>query len=258
MQTSDIIHITPKDIMLAPNKELRPRFMALAHLALSSEKYREHVKFLASQGTYVILDNSVIELGESLDFEQLLEVAQDLNVDEIILPDAYKDIDRTLVLVDKALKYLRDQDAMGMFKLMAVCQGATVRDVVRCFELLNASPSIDVIGMPKMLATIHPAGRAYFERLWLHSDKDIHLLGLWYSWNELNEYEVLSQVRSMDTVLAWWQYSNGLTPKAIRPDGFTAALSAKPGSRKNAKDFEAFVNQSLLCELTGGTYERRH
>ena len=115
---------------------------------------------------------------------------------------------------------------------MAVAQGKDVREFMKCFNALCAIPEINTIGIPKRCAKLHPQGRPFFERLWTGANnnvkKDIHLLGLWYSYEELYRYQYPDRIRSVDTCLASFHAShmdpNLFNPWAVRPDGHTIDL----------------------------------
>lgn len=175
--------------------------MALAHLALKYPAYTEC--FRKYQG-YKILDNSIVELGDSVSLEDLLNVAHAIDADEIILPDVFDNGEETVKLVKHSIRCLKENDLLNTYKLMAVCQGKNIKEIEKCFEELNKIPEIDVIGIPKRFATKHELGRPGFEFLWTNSQscsKDIHLLGLANCFNELLEYKFPERIRSCDTCL---------------------------------------------------------
>ena len=84
---------------------------------------------------------------------------------------------------------------------------------------------VDVIGIPKVLAKMHPQGRPYFvNELCYLGCKPHHLLGLWYSMTELQEYHDLELIRSCDTVLLGYMAKHGKPITGVRPDGYTVDL----------------------------------
>lgn len=168
--------------------------MLLAHL---KDYYpKEH-----KRNCYVIMDNSLIELGGAVDVETVYKAAKQCNADEFILPDVFRDASATIEEVTKSIGWLYTTEHIHEMRLMAVCQGATIEDFTRCFKALEAMPEIHCIGIPKVAATLLPEGRPGLEYLWQGSPKAIHLLGCWTNLREFCEYKHPSLIRSCDTCI---------------------------------------------------------
>lgn len=216
----NIAHIVPvKQMYLI---EDQPIAMFLTHLV---ENYPEYEHFAKNFKGYKILDNSLIEVGKAMSIGRVIDAACRIHADEIILPDVFRSSGPTLHAVESGLTTI---DTMGMsqaFYVMAVAQGHSAETFKQCYEALEKINEIDVIGIPKITAKLHPKGRPYFEPLWFNSHKSIHLLGLWYSFIELSAYRALNRIRSVDTCLASFFTLHGLEyASAVRPDGFTIDL----------------------------------
>ena len=198
--------------------------MYLTHMV---EKYPQYANTARDARGYKILDNSLIELGGAVDLERVLNAAKVINADEIILPDVFQDGPATVKAVRESLQYLTDKwpNRDWPFKLMAVAQGATIEEWYTCYLELLAMPDVDVIGIPKVLAKMHPQGRPYFvNELCDLRQKPHHLLGLWYSVSEFTDYRDLNLIRSCDTVLLGFMAKYGMSSIGVRPDGFTVDL----------------------------------
>jgi hypothetical protein len=197
--------------------------MFLTHLV---EDYPFYADFARDVKGYKILDNSLIELGGAVDLRRVLIAADYIHADEIILPDVFQQGPETLEAVEEAIKEIREIYPDGCpYKLMAVAQGRTVEEWHECYKSLLNNPYVDVIGIPKVLAKLHPQGRPYFvNELCNLKYKPHHLLGLWYSFTELNEYKKFDDIRSCDTVLLAYMAKHGLDKTGVRPDGFTIDL----------------------------------
>lgn len=195
--------------------------MFLTHLALKSPKYLAHA---SNYKGYKILDNSLIENdGKALDIKKVLEVAQEINADELILPDVFLNGPATIRAVEDALKKVGASGYKG--KLMAVVHGVNDQDWFETYRILNTIEEIDVLGIPKVTAKIHPRGRVHFaNRICEESRKEIHLLGLWYSFTELLDYRYPEKIRSMDTCQLAYLVQNHLNIYATRPDRYTVDL----------------------------------
>ena len=198
--------------------------MFLTHLV---EKYPQYAQMARQVKGYKILDNSLIELGGAVDIKRILQAAEIIGADEVILPDMFQDYRGTISAVERALITI-DQIYQGKwpFKLMAVAQGANFHEWRACYNELFRNEKIDVIGIPKVCAKMLPGGRPeVIKRSECNlEEKPHHLLGLWYSAAELLEYKHPETIRSCDTVLASFLAKHDLHYMGIRPDGFTVDL----------------------------------
>lgn len=181
--------------------------MALTHLVLESPEYAEFYKERKKRGDFVILDNSLIELGEAADMEKVLRAADMIKPDEIVLPDVFRKKDETIYAIELALYNYGKE--MSKYKLMAVAQGETTEEWIDCYRALGEYPEIHTIGIPKVLTDITGcnAGRYeicdYLSRHGLvHLDKDHHLLGVWANpWPEIPKCSQFYWLRGVDTIL---------------------------------------------------------
>jgi hypothetical protein len=199
--------------------------MALAHLVGKDQKYTEFYKGIGyDTSKYLILDNGVIE-GNPRPIDELCEKAMLLMAQEIILPDAYMDMDKTLELSCEALQFAREHTSL---KVMVVPQGETFDDWVYCAEQM-IEWDIDTLGIPKNLVKI--AGRdGRLEALKALGNKvrglDIHLLGCWESPLEVMmvkravKNKDIKPVRGVDSAIAYVYTREGLLlNQAARPSG---------------------------------------
>ena len=176
--------------------------MTLTHLVLKYDYYAEFYKEKSDDGDFVILDNSLIELGGSVDIETVQKAAELINPTEIVLPDVFRDKDGTIKAVDKALKSLEGIDYP--YQLQAVCHGSTPEQWISCWETLNTYNELDCIAIPKVTTTIFEEGRPEAVRYALSrnvAEKEIHLLGVWEDMKELQEYtrQEKEMIRGVDT-----------------------------------------------------------
>lgn len=216
------------NIFPIPNIEMEQKqtmHMFLTHLVESNPTYR---KAAFEAPGYKILDNSLIELGGAVDLERVLEAAEVIHADEIILPDVFQKGPETLEVVAQSIEYLKSAYPYGCpYRVMAVAQGRNKDEWARCYNKLLKMPEVDVIGIPKICAKMHPQGRAYFiKQICSLGAKEHHLLGLWYSFSEFSAYpqEVLDKIRSCDTCHLSYLAKHGLNIMDVRPDGFTVDL----------------------------------
>lgn len=220
--------------------------MYLTHMV---EKYPVYVEAARSAGGYKILDNSLIELGGAANIQRVLDAAGKIGADEIILPDIFQNGPATIEAVTDALKYIKEiYGDTCSYKLMAVAQGATEAEWLQCYETLINMPMVDVIGIPKVLAKLHPKGRAYFVNKYCKLlDKPHHLLGVWYSITEFRNYKYLDCIRSCDTVLISFMAKYGMDIEGVRPDGFTINLEKDvPDIHKMQKCIDTFKRRYAI------------
>lgn len=151
--------------------------MCLAHL-MKSQEYKDFFKAQAEKGMFVLMDNGVVETDEPLTIEEIMNIAEEINVTEAIIPDAIRDKELTLERGRIALKYLEDTGLIDEFQFLAVPQGSTKEEWKECLlEMLNWS--VTTIGISRFV------NKYYDSRLealmdvpeLINSDKEIHLLG---------------------------------------------------------------------------------
>lgn len=177
--------------------------VALAHLVLKSETYRDFYLRMSKRGDYVIVDNGVVETGEAMSVDEVVEAAEAVDAAEIILPDVIGEGARTAMEVSKALRHLNGSNRFG---LMAVCQGKTVVDFLATYIFFSGLNQLRCLGLTMFLDMTlgHAGGRVALMKglldQWNIRSKihDHHLLGCW---SDLREFRLLrlSWIRSMDT-----------------------------------------------------------
>ena len=168
--------------------------MCLAHL-MDNAEYRKFFEWQVARGAHVIMDNGVVETGESLPAHKLLKIAQASGVTEMTLPDRINDRMITLHLHEHALKMINQwknvssestQLMWGKQKVMLIPQGCDrddwVDSVREMLTLAKKYPeTVSAIGISKFCVGENLFG-SRLEALesvpWLiNSDLDIHLLG---------------------------------------------------------------------------------
>ena len=176
--------------------------MFLTHLVEEDEAYRNMAR---DHEGYKILDNSLIELDGAMSMKDVLNAAELIGADEVVLPDVFKNGSETIKATLNALGEHKEE--LKKYKTMAVVHGETVDEWIRTFLIFSARPDIDVLGIPKVIqeqfTSYGVPGRArILNKVISLTDKEIHLLGLWENLNELMHYNHhLTKIRSMDTSL---------------------------------------------------------
>ncbi len=196
--------------------------LALAHLVLDPDNsdYASFMRNRSDRGDFVILDNSLIELGHAMPIADMVRAAAICCVSEIVLPDAFMDGESTVKLVKQALIELKENhlektwNAKLPFRCMAVVQGINMASWFDCLdEILHMDNCITTIGIPKninMFVEDSGVGRTYV----LHKivEKEYHLKYPWIQWHmlgvwdnpiELQEASRFRWIRGCDTSIAW-------------------------------------------------------
>lgn len=196
------------DVALIPPLTLLPYcFMTNTQLALpqlfSNQHYALFYKHLAEQpDQYVILDNGAAE-GWDFTTMDLVQVAEWLEPDELVLPDVLGNFEATVSLVTE---FFRTLETIPNCKLGLVAAGKDRDDAVQTVhEILNSqyAEHIDVLYIPRSLVTKDtPYERLYVasELLKHYEDLPIHCLGT--SSQFIEEPVLLAQsgmIRSVDT-----------------------------------------------------------
>jgi len=174
--------------------------MTLAHQLLGDDELIEY--FRGAQvhaGCYVIMDNGLMERGEPLPMETLIDLTKTGCCNEVVLPDKFQDGFETVRLVDEALRKL-DSNSPGPVNWMGVVQGKDLKEAITCYLYMLRHPKVDIIGIPKVMEANY--GRFQFLCHCFgvaQSYKPIHLLGIWTTPTELLQYKDFKIVRSCDS-----------------------------------------------------------
>lgn len=247
----NICHILPikNAVRLQARSPLLGQYsMCLTHLVNAYPEYANTYKRLSEHNyTKIILDNSLIENnGRALSIRNVLNAAKAVNAYEIILPDVFLSRDGTLKAVEDALPKVENSG----YKLMAVAHGKTITEFVDCFMELSHIQEIDTIGIPKIMTKILAGGRPSLESIWVHSNKNIHLLGIYYSFSELKEFTQPDRIRSVDSCQLAWLASTHRSIEATRPEGFTIDLEKDYVSDTDSKRYSKLLYNYMEGNLT--------
>lgn len=196
-----LVSITPKNKW----KEMfnQPIAMCLTHLI---KKYPEYTNLVKSRpyDCYVILDNSMVEFGDSISLQDILNAANEVGANEIVLRGVYSNGPKTIQRIKEDIEYLRSHSLTDKYNIMAVCHGENAEDFKATFEYINSIPEITCIGIPEGLCRWLPSrSRVELASIFSNTSKDIHFLGSWFSLKELIEIPGLLRlkIRSCSTCL---------------------------------------------------------
>ncbi len=120
--------------------------LILPHLYSSCDGYAGFYRERIAKGDFVVQDNSIFELGVSLDFRKLWTLAHQMGVSEMVAPEVLKNSNGTKALLEEFLKY--NQQQQGEIQIQAVAQGSTYEEMIEHIFWLNSLKEVSTIGLP--------------------------------------------------------------------------------------------------------------
>jgi len=227
---------------------------ALVHLLEEDETYREYFLEAREKGRYIILDNSLHELGHAYNDEGLLKWVEELRPDEFIIPDVWEDRDASVV---NARKWSKIKLPEGVEKV-AVVQAKTIHEAATCYQTYKdlgynkiafsygASYYNDIVPHPnkdlgKALGRLSVISALYKTKVISQNDR-IHLLGCAVP-QEFGWYKGYDCIESIDT-------SNPVMAALERERYNLFGLNKKPKANMNDYYYmlEEEVNWDLLTD----------
>ena len=213
---------------------------ALVHLLDKDKDYVDFFMKAKQQGRYIILDNSLHELGESYGEDRLLYWVNELKPNEFIVPDVWQN---TIQSIANAKKWAQIELPKEVTKV-AVVQATNFADAFTCYRLYKelgykkiafsygADYYLDHSSHPnkniaRSLGRLQVISKLYEMEIILPTDR-VHLLGCQVP-QEFSWYKDIPFIETIDTsnpimaTLDGIQYGhNGLTekPKSNMNDNF--------------------------------------
>lgn len=198
----ELISITPKNGWEWMYEQ--PMVMGLTHLVKKYPEYKELAK-KRSENCFLMLDNSIVELGESVTLQDILEAANEVHADEIILRDAFPKALGTRQRIAEDIQYLKEHNLTNKYSIMGVCHGESLEEFKETFNFIDSIPEISTIGIPKVLCKWLPSrSRLELAEIFTKTNKQIHLLGSWFNLQEQIDFansKYACRIRSCDTCL---------------------------------------------------------
>lgn len=167
--------------------------LILPHLFVDHSYYKDFYQHRASKGDFVMVDNSIFELESALDGKQLLDYAKQVNAAEVVAPEVLGDAKATIKLVRDFIDLVKKDG--NDIRIAATAQGASVDELLACYQLLYDLDGVDTICMPFDIDYPTPFTESVMDnivarrvrgRIWLMNriaklrwtKKPVHLLGL--------------------------------------------------------------------------------
>ena len=205
-----VSHELPIDLLYL-SKDVNDYEYCLPHLLDQNKSYKDYFYQAKKDGRYIIMDNSLHELGKAYDSKRLLHWINELKPNEFIVPDVWQDKTATLV---NAKKWSRIELPENVTKV-AVVQANNYGEAVECYSILSthhgynkiafsygASWYVDIFPHPntlvgKMMGRIMTISKMYKSGVISKSDR-VHLLGCALP-QEFSYYKDFSFIESIDT-----------------------------------------------------------
>lgn len=223
----------------------------LPHLA-HQKRYKGFYQKRSREGDYIILDNGAAE-GVEFGPKHLHTIAEFLGANEIVVPDVLGDTEETLARALAFSRYARPE-----FRYMAVIQGQSVDEALKCLNAFTSMPTlayVTTIGIPRILSTtVHKNFRLtlaeFITEQHLDAALEYHALGASAFIREvilLSEYEV---IRGIDTSMPIYMGLEGLD---IRTDAYIPRPEGYFDADKDHK--QVGVNIDTYVDWAGGAGE---
>ena len=182
----------------------------LPHLLDQSEEYKDFFIRAKQNGVYIIMDNSLHELGHAYDSERLLYWINELKPNEFIVPDVWQDKQGSIKNAREWFKI----ELPGEVTKVAVVQAISLSEAMACYQdyrdlgyqkiafsygasyynELSNHPNPD---LAKALGRIYMISHLYKIKL-IKDDHRVHLLGC-ASPFEFSLYKNTKYIESIDT-----------------------------------------------------------
>ena len=224
-----VSHEVPRCLLTA-SQEFNDYDYCLPHLLDIDEDYKQYFYKAKEEGRYIVMDNSLHELGEAYNHERLLYWVNELEPDEFMVPDVWMDCHQTAAQAKYWLQFKFPKKT----KKIAVIQGKDKNDAYLCASLLRG------LGYEKLCVSY---GATWYNDFFPHTNADmgkalgrvrfvqgllkldhlkdvkLHLLGCSIP-QEFGWYDNDSRIESIDTsnpIMAAlegvWYNENGLNVK---------------------------------------------
>lgn len=154
-----ISHETPL-CLLEDSKNFNNYDYCLPHLLDEEPEYLEYFLKSKAEGRYIIMDNSLHELGEAYNTERLLHWINELRPNEFIVPDVWEDMEGSCKnATEWAMQILPEE-----VEKVAVVQAKTLHEAFECTKIYKE------LGYEKIA---YSYGASYYNDICTHPNKDL-------------------------------------------------------------------------------------
>ena len=154
-----VSHEVPRCLLLA-SQEFNDYDYCLPHLLDQDEEYKQYFLDAKKVGRYIVMDNSLHELGEAYKWDRLKHWLYELEPNEFIVPDEWMNYNQTAVYA----KYWKQIPMPKKCVAVAVAQGKNYSDAWKSFRGLKE------LGYEKIAISY---GATWYNDLFPHPNKDL-------------------------------------------------------------------------------------
>ena len=154
-----VSHEVPRCLLLA-SQEFNDYDYCLPHLLDKDEEYKQYFINAKKEGRYIIMDNSLHELGKAYNYDRLKHWVNELQPNEFIVPDVWMDCHQTAAQAKYWLQFKYPKKT----KITAVIQGEDKNQAYLCASLLTN------LGYKKLCVSY---GATWYNDFFPHSNPDM-------------------------------------------------------------------------------------
>jgi hypothetical protein len=167
--------------LLEKSREFNDYDYLLPHLMDENEEYRNFFYESKKMGRYIVMDNSLHELGEAYNTERLMHWIEEIKPQEFIVPDVWENYAES---VRNAKQWSKVQLPEGVTKV-AVVQAKSIYEAGLCVQAYRD------LGYKKIAFSY---GAEYYHEMCPHPNKDLG--------KAIGRYMVISQFMQNKTLLS--------------------------------------------------------
>ena len=166
--------------LLEQSRKFNDYDYCLPHLMDENEEYRNFFYESKKIGRYIVMDNSLHELGEAYNTKRLMHWVNEIKPNEFIVPDVWEDKDAS---VRNAKQWSKIELPEGVMKV-AVVQAKSVHEAMLCTQAYKD------LGYKKIA---YSYGASYYNDICPHPNKDLgKAIGRYMVIYDLYKQDVLS------------------------------------------------------------------
>lgn len=227
--------------------------LVLPHL-FQQKRYRDFYQERSKAGDYIILDNGAAE-GLGFGRKQLYHVADEIGVQEIVVPDKLGDGNETIARGLAFSRYTR-----AGYRYMMVAQGKTILEAIQTLDFIMTDTKfmyVTCVGIPRLLNHQDKHARfklaKYIAKKGYHKAMEFHFLGATRDLDEVGYLEETGIGRGIDTSAPIYMGLKGWDIKihdwASRPPDYFDLDKDNKMVDKNIKSYLRWANYKLTLPL---------
>jgi len=184
--------------LLKKSRKFNDYDYCLPHLMDENEEYRNFFYESKEMGRYIVMDNSLHELGEAYNSERLIHWVNEIKPEEFIVPDVWEDMEKS---IENAQFWSQIELPEGVVKV-AVVQAKNIREAEKCVN------SYLKLGYKKIAFSY---GASYYNEICPHPNKDLgKAIGRYMVVNSLYKMGILKSFDRVHLLGTAWPAEFGM------------------------------------------------